>query len=82
MYKKNPSEKMISSFSSNKIGHRSPKNPSYHVKNTNHQHISSGKTSSNYTGRLGVNISIIIVLATPITPIPAVTLKHKTIHKK
>tara|TARA_B100000902_G_C26842960_1_gene684328 strand:- start:46 stop:348 length:303 start_codon:yes stop_codon:yes gene_type:complete len=33
-------------------------------------------------GRLGVKISIIIVLATPITPIPAVTLKHKTIHKK
>ena len=32
-------------------------------------------------GRLGVKISIIIVLATPITPIPAVTLKHKTIHK-
>ena len=33
-------------------------------------------------GKLGSNISIIIVLATPITPIPAVTLKQSTIHKK
>ena len=33
-------------------------------------------------GSVELKISIIIVLATPITPIPAVTLKQRTIHKK
>ena len=40
------------------------------------------KPAVTIAGKLGWKISIIIVLATPITPIPADTLKHKTTHKK
>ena len=71
-------ERRIGSSSTKKVRYAGSEKLAQHIEDADYQYRGAAKLASIVSCRVVPKISVIMVLATPRTPMPAVTLKHNT----